>query len=186
MENNKTAEAASTSTGGAVSGQTVNGNGGTNPDPSTIPNPKLGMAPLSSELAVAAASNNIPADPQQPSNPPPPNPLQPADPQNARTSTSIPQTVDPPRPDPAATGPTQVSTAPVPSEPEQVPQVNDPPLLIPDSAAPQPDPTTTVNLAEQPHPPNPNPTPSDVAPVDSPTNIGLRPHNADNAPEEMN
>lgn len=183
MENNKAGESTSNPAGGVVAGQTVNGNEGTNPDSSTIPNPKLGMAPLSSELAVAAASNSIPAETQQPSNPPPPDPPRPTDPQNARSS--IPPTADPLGLDPAITDPTQASVAPVPPDPERVSQANDPPLSIPDSTAPPLGPTPTVDLAERPDPPNPNPTPSDLPPADSPVDIGPRPHSADSAPEEM-
>ena len=182
MENNKAGETTPNSTGGAVAGQTVNGNGGANPDSLTIPNPKLGMAPLSSELAVAAASNNIPAETQPPSNPPPQDPLQLTDPQNTRTP--IPPTADLPWPDPAVAIPPQVSTTPVPSEPEQAPQANDPPLSIPAPTGPPSDPTPTVDPAEQPRPPNPNPTPSGLPPADSPTvGISSRPHNTGSAPE---
>lgn len=177
MENNKAAEAASNSAGGATNGQTMNSNGGANPDPSTIPNPKLGMAPLSSELAVAAASNNVPAESHQSPNPPPP--VQPTDSQS-----KIPLTADPPRPDPAATGPAQIPMVPVTSEPEQVPQANDSLPSLPDSTALPPNPTLTVDLAEQLHRPNPNPAPSDPPPVDPPTEIGSHPPHADNIPEE--
>ena len=183
MENNKAAEATPSSAGGATTGQTVNENGGVNPDPSTIPNPKLGMAPLSSELAVAAASNNVPAESHQPSNQPPPGPLRPTDPPNTRTS--IPPSVDPPRSDSAATGPTQVPTIPVLPEPDhEVPQVNDPPSPLPDSTALPPNPTPTVNLTEQAHPPNVNPTPPDPPPTDPPTDVASQSPKADTVPGE--
>lgn len=184
MENNKAAEAVSNSAGGATTGQTVNGNGGANPDPSTIPNPKLGMAPLSSEIAVAAASNHAPGESHQSSNPPPLDPLQPTDLQNTRTS--VLPTVDSLRSDPVVTDPTKIPTIPVPSEAEQVRQANDPPPSLPDSTTLPPDPTLTVDLAEQAHPPNPNPTPSDPPTADPPADIGSHPPLADNAPEEKN
>lgn len=184
MENNKTAETTSNSIGGATTGQTVNGSGGANLDPSAIPNPKLGMAPLSSELVVAAASNHVPDESHQPSNPPPPDPLQPANPQNTRTP--ILPTVDPLRPDPATAGPAKIPTMLVPSEPEQVPQANDPPPSLPDSTTLPPDPTLIVNLVEQTLPPNPNPTPSDPPTADPPTNIGPHPPLANNSPEDKN
>lgn len=184
MENNKAAEAVSNPAGGATTGQSVNGSGGANPDPSTIPNPKLGMAPLSSELAVAAASNHVPSESHQPSNPPPPDPFQPTDLQNTRTSTL--PTVDPLRPDPAATGPTKASTIPVSSEAEQVSQANDPLPSLPDSTTLPPDSTLTVDPAEQAHPPNPNPAPLDPPPADPPTDTGSHPPLADDAPEEKN
>lgn len=179
MENNKAVEAVPNSAGGVTTGQTANGNAGANPDLSTMPNPKLGMAPLSSELVVAAASNNVTGESHQPSNPPRPDPPQSTDPQNAPTS--IP-TVDPPRSDPAATGPTQVPGIPVFHEP--APQVDDPPPNHPDSTNRPPDPTSTIVLAEQAPPPNPNPTPSDPPPTDLPTDAGSHSSHIDNAPEE--
>ncbi|KAF9649652.1 hypothetical protein BDM02DRAFT_3186141 [Thelephora ganbajun] len=182
MENSKVAEAGSNSVGGAATGQTVNGNGEANPDPCTIPNPKLGMAPLSSELAVAAASSNVPAESLQTSNPPQPAPLQSTDPQNIRTST--PPTVGSPRTDPATTDPTQAPTISVPSEPEQVPQAQ--PSSLSDTIPLPPDPTPTVALTEQPHPlPNKKPGPSDSPPTDPPADVDSRPPNIDNAPKEM-
>lgn len=182
MENNKAAEAVPNSAGTATTGQTVNGSGGVNPDPSTIPNPKLGMAPLSSELAVAAASNHTPGESHQPPNPPPPDPLQPIDLQN--TSVSTPLVADPIQPDPIATGPTKSPTIPVPSEPEQVPQANDPPSSLPDSTTLPPDPTLTVDPVEQTRPADPNPTPLDPPTADPPTGISSHPPHTDNAPEE--
>jgi len=185
MENNKAAEAASNSAGGATTGQSVNGNGGVNPDPSTIPNPKLGMAPLSSELAVAAASNNVPAESHQPSNPPLPGPLQPTDPPNTRAS--IPPTIDPPRPDSTTADPSQVPKIPAFSELNlEVPRTNDPPPSpLPDSTALPTNPTPTVDLAEQAHPPNPNPTPLDPPPADLPTDTDSQFPKVDGAPEGM-
>jgi hypothetical protein len=183
MENNKAAEAISNPAGGATTGQTVNGSGGANPDPSIIPNPKLGMAPLSSEIAVAAASNHIPGKSQQPSNLPPPDPLQPTDLQSTRTL--VLPTIDLLRPDPAAIGPTKNPAIPVPSEPEQVSQENDPPPSLPDSTTLPPDPTLTVDPAEEAHPPNPNLTPSHPLTADPP-DIGSHPPLANNSPEEKN
>ena len=182
MENNKAAEAVPNSAGGATTGQTVIGSGGVNSDPSTIPNPKLGMAPLSSELAVAAASNHIPGESHQPPRPPPPDPLQPIDLQN--TPASVLPVVDPLRPDPAATDPTKSPTIPVLSEPEQVPQANDPPPSLPDSTTLPPGPTLTVDPVEQTHPANPNPTPPDPPTADPPADISSHPPLTDNVPEE--
>lgn len=175
MENNKAAEAASNPAGGTTAGQTMNGNGGSNPDPSTIPNPKLGMAPLSSELAVAAASNNIPTETHQLLDPPPSDLLRPADPQNTPT---IPPTADLPRPDPVAVDPPQVPTIPVPPEPEQVPQANDPTPSFSDPTALPPDPTPVLDPAEQPNPPDPT---SQSDPL--PTDVDSRPPLTSNAPE---
>ena len=183
MENNKAAETTSNAAGGATTGQTVNGTGGANPDPSVIPNPKLGMAPLSSELAVAAASNNIPAEVQQPPNPPPAAPLKPTDPQDTRTS--ILPTPDPLQPDPTTTDLTQVPTVPVLSGSGQVPRVNDPSPPLPDSTTAPQDPAPMVNPPEQSHLPNPNPTPSDPPAADSQTDIRSRPHSIDDVPEEV-
>ena len=174
MENNKVVEAASNSAGGATIGQAVNENGGANPDPSTVPNPKLGMAPLSSEIAVATSSN-VPGENHKPSNPPLPGPSQPTDPPN--TDTSVPPVVDVPPTDPATTGPTQISAIPVPSKPEQASEANDPQPSLPD-------PTPTVNPSEQVHPPNPDPILSGSSPTDPPINIDLRPPHTGNAPEE--
>jgi len=184
MENNKAAEATSNSAGGATTGQTVNGNGGANPDPSTIPNPKLGMAPLSSELAVAAASNSVPAEIQPPPNPPPTDPLQSTGLQNTRTS--IPPTPDPLRPDSTAADLTQATTIPMPSDPEQVPKVNNPPPSLFDSTTPPQDHAPMVHPPEQPHPPNPKaPTPSDPPTADPPADIRSHPHVTDIASEEV-
>lgn len=182
MENNKAVEAASNPAGGATTGQGVNGNGGAGPDPSMIPNPKLGMAPLSSEIAVAASSNNVPCENSQPSNPPLPGPLQPTDPPNAHTS--VPPVADAPRSDPASAGPTQIPTIPVPSKPEPASQANDPRPSSPDPTTLQPDPTPTADLPEQVHPPNPDPIPSGPLPVDPSTDVDSRPPHTDNAPEE--
>lgn len=183
MENNKTAEPGSNSAGGATTGQTMNGNGGSNPDPSTIPIPKLGMAPLSSELAVAAASNNIPAEILQPLNRPPPDSLQSAD--SHTKQTSMPSTVDASRPDPVLPDPTTVPAIPTTSEPEQAPQANEPPSSLPDTAATPPDMAPAADPGEQSQLPDPNPTPSDPPPPNSPTNANLDPPNVDSAPNEM-
>jgi len=184
MENIKAAEAASNSTGGTAAGQTANSNGGANPDPSAAPNPKLGMAPLSSELAAAVASNNVPAENHQLSNPPPPDPPQPTNPQNARTST--PPTVDPPRPDPIVTDLAQTPTIQVPSGLKEVPRGNDPSPSLPDSTTLPPDPTPTIGQTEQPHPPDPGPAPSDCPLANPPAVIGSHPPKADNTSEEVN
>ena len=182
MENNKAVEAASNSVGGATTGQGVNGNGGAGPDPSTIPNPKLGMAPLSSEIAVAASSNNVPGESSQPPNPPLPDPLQHTDPPN--THISVPPMVDAPRSDLATAGPTQIPAIPVPSKPEQGSQANVPQPSSPDPATLQPDPSPTADLPEQVHPPNPDPIPLGPLPVDPPADVDSRPSQTDNAPEE--
>lgn len=174
MENNKAVETASNSPGGATTGQAVNGNGGANPDPPSIPNPKLGMAPLSSEIAVAASSN-VPGENHQPLNPPPPGPSQPTDPPN--TDTFVPPAVDALPSDPASTSPTQVSTIPMPSEPERASQANDPQPSLPN-------PTPTADLPEQVHLPNPDPVPSGSSPAEPPTNIDSHPPHTANAPEE--
>ena len=176
-------EPASNPTGGAAIGQTVNGDGGANQDSSTIPNPKLGMAPLSSERAVVAAPNSGSAETQQPQNAPPRAPLQPADLQTTQTPVS--QTIDLPPPEPPAAA-TQVPTSLLHSEREEVARVNDAPPPLLDSTIPPPNPIPTVDGAEQPHhPPNPNPTPPDPSPAVPPTDVGSLPHTTDNAPEKV-
>ena len=165
MENNKSAEAGSNPVGGPSAGQAMNSNGGANPDPSTIPIPKLGMAPLSSELAVAASSNNVPAEILQPSNRTPPDTLQSTDLQN--TQTAVPLTVNASHTDPVPTDP---STIPVAPEPEQAPQMNEPLSSPPDTTAPLPDPIPTVGRGEQSQLPDSDPIPSDPPPPDPPIN----------------
>ena len=184
MENNKSTEAGLNLAKGAATGQTMNTNGGTNPDPSTIPIPKLGMAPLSSELAVAAASNNTPAETPQPPNRPPPDPLQSTDLHNIQTSIS--PTVETSRPDPAPIDPAAVPTTPLSSEPGQAPQTNEPPSSIPDTTAPLPDPIPAVDPGEQSQPPGPDSSPSDPPPPDPPINVDPQPSNVESAPKEMN
>ena len=181
MENNKSAEAGSNPALDAATGQTMTSNGGANPDSPTIPIPKLGMAPLSSELAVAAASNNTSAEILQPPNKPSPDPPQPADPGNIRTP--MPPTIDTSRPDPTPTNPTQLPTIPAPSEPEQAPQTSEPLPPLPDTNAPPPDPTPTINEGEQSQLPGPNPTPSSPP---STTDVDLHPPNVDSASKEIN
>jgi hypothetical protein len=184
MENNKATETGSISAVGLMTGQTMNGNEGANTDPSAIPNPKLGMAPLSSELAVAAASNNVPAEGHQPSSRPPPDLLRPADPQSRPTS--MPPPTDPFRSEPAATELPQVATIPSsPSEPELASQANHPPPTLPDTTTPPPDPAPTTDLVERSHSPHPNPTPPDPPPADQPIGADSHPPDVDcNAKEK--
>jgi hypothetical protein len=183
MENNKAVEAGSNSAGGATGGQTMNGNGGANPDPSTIPNPKLGMAPLSSELAVAAASNNVPAETQQPSNQPLSDPFQSTGPPNTRNS--VPPTVDSSRPDPVVTDPTQLPTISTIPQPEQAPQADNTSSSPADTTAPPPDPAPMVDPVEQSHLPDPNLNLPDPPPTDPPVHVDTHPPNVDNTPKEM-
>ena len=183
MENSKAAETGSNPAGGTTSGQTMNGNGGTNPDPSTIPNPKLGMAPLSSELAVAAASNNIPPENHQPQDRSPPNPPQSAESQS--TQTSVPPTTDVLQLDPAIDGPSQVPTIPTTSEQEQAPQMSDPRPSLPETALPPPDPTSIPDIVEQPRLPDSDPTPPDPPPANPQTGVGSHLSNDNSNPKEM-
>ena len=182
MENNKATEAGSIPALSVTAGQTMNGSGGASQDPSVVPNPKLGMAPLSSELAVAAASNNVPADSHQLSNRPSSDPFQSADPQSTRTS--MPPPNDPFQSRPVATDPPQVPTIPPPSETEQAPQANNPPPSLPDTTAPPPDPIPPADPVELPHLPHPNPTPSDPPPVDPPIDADSHPPTVNSDPKE--
>lgn len=182
MENNKATETGSIPALSVTAGQTINGNGGANQDPSMIPNPKLGMAPLSSELAVAAASNNVTADGHQPSNRSPPDPFQSADPQSTRNS--MPPPNDPFQSRPVVTDPPQVLTIPPPSETEQAPQVNNPSSSLPGATAPPPDPTPSADPVEPSHLPHPNPTPSDPPPVDPPIDAASHPPNVNSDQKE--
>lgn len=181
MENNKSVEAGPNPTGGPANGQTINSNG-TNPDPSTIPIPKLGMAPLSSELAIAAASNNNPAEIVHPSNRPPPDPLQPTDPHDMRTP--IPPTVDSSGSNLAPIDNTAVPTTLVPPEPKQAPQTSEPLSSLPETTAPLSDPTPTVGPEEQPRPPDPDPTPEDLPSADKPINADSHPPSVDGTPKK--
>ena len=180
MENNKTTEAGSNPIGGALAGQTMNGSGGANPDSSTIPNPKLGMAPLSSELAVAAAPNNVSAEDPQPSDQPSPDPLQSADPQNTRTT--APPMVDISQPDTAAADSPRASA--IPPELQQAPQGNDPPSFPPAIATLLPDPAPADGPMEPSHIPDPNLIPPDPLTADPPISVDLPPPNPDSAPKE--
>jgi hypothetical protein len=186
MENTKAAESGSNPAGGASTGQTTNGNGGANQDPSTIPNPKLGMAPLSSELAVAAASNNAPGESRQRPDRSAQDPFQSTDTQD--TQTPMPPVIEDPQPVTASTEssqvPTQVPNVPVISEPERVSQTNEPISFPPSITVPPPNPVATVDQKEQSHVLDPNSPPSDPPPVNPPTNVDSHPPEADNAPKE--
>lgn len=172
MENTKAAEAGSYSTGAPITGEAVNENGGAGQEQSMIPNPKLGMAPLSSELAVAAVSNNI--SPES-SSQPPPDPLQPIELQSTRTS--VPPIADSMPPASVAADPPQVPPILKPSEPD----AQHPP---PDTTALPPDPTPTASSMEQPQLPDPSPTQPDPPLTDPPTSFDSHPPNPDSALKE--